>query len=68
MLGHEKAAVKDAITQTLRGRREQLLRAAYVNSLRNKATVVNYYADTLVAAQGKAPNTSLAPAAPGAKP
>ncbi len=57
--------VKDAITQTLRGRREQLLRAAYVNSLRNKATVVNYYADSLVAMQGKAP--SLAPSAPGAK-
>jgi len=56
-------AVKDMITRTLRDRREQLLRAAYVNSLRNKATVYNYYADSLVAAQGKAP--SLAPAAPG---
>jgi peptidyl-prolyl cis-trans isomerase SurA len=59
--------VKDTITTTLRGRREQLLRAAYVNSLRNKTTVVNYYADRLVEAQGKAPGTNLAPAAPGAK-
>ena len=55
--------VKDAITQALRQRREQLLRAAYVNSLRNKANVVNYYADRLVEAQGKVP--SFAPSAPG---
>jgi len=58
--------VKDAITQGLRGRREQLMRAAYVNALRNDAQVVNYLADSIVAAQGKAP--TLAPAAPGAKP
>jgi parvulin-like peptidyl-prolyl isomerase len=57
--------VKDAITSTLRGRREQLLRAAYVTSLRNDVEVRNYLADSIVAAQGKAP--SLAPAAPGAK-
>lgn len=57
--------VKDAITTTLRGRREQLLRAAYVNSLRNDAEVVNYLANSIVATQGKAP--SLAPTAPGAK-
>lgn len=57
--------VKDTITQTLRGRREQLMRAAYVISLRNDADVMNYLADSVVAAQGKAP--SLAPSAPGAK-
>ena len=57
--------VKDAITQTLRGRREQLMRAAYVSALRNDADVVNYLADNIVAAQGKAP--TLAPTAPGAK-
>ena len=57
--------VKDAITQTLRGRREQLMRAAYVNSLRNDANVVNYLADQIVATQGKAP--TLAPSTPGAK-
>ena len=59
-------AVKDTITNTLRGRREQLLRAAYINSLRNKANIVNYYADRLVEAQGKAA-PSIAPTAPGAK-
>ena len=58
--------VKDAITQTLRGRREQLMRAAYVNALRNDADVRNYLADRIVEAQGKAP--TLAPTAPGAKP
>ncbi len=57
--------VKDAISTTLRGRREQLMRAAYVTSLRNDAEVVNHLADSIVAAQGKAP--SLAPTAPGAK-
>jgi parvulin-like peptidyl-prolyl isomerase len=57
--------VKEAITSTLRGHREQLLRAAYVNALRNDAAVRNYLADRLVAAQGKA--VSLAPAAPGAQ-
>ena len=57
--------VKDAITQGLRGRREQLMRAAYVAALRNDAQVVNYLADNIVAAQGKAP--TLTPTAPGAK-
>ena len=57
--------VKDAITQGLRGRREQLMRAAYVTALRNDADVKNYLADNIVAAQGKAP--TLAPSAPGAK-
>src|SRR5436305_1276461 len=33
--------VRDGITATLRGRREQLLRTAYVEAIRNKATVVN---------------------------
>ena len=57
--------VKEMITNTLKGRREQLLRAAYVNALRNDATVVNHLADRIVEAQGKVP--SLAPSAPGAK-
>ena len=41
------------------------MRAAYVTALRNDAEVVNYLADNIVAAQGKAP--TLAPTAPGAK-
>jgi parvulin-like peptidyl-prolyl isomerase len=57
--------VKEMITNTLKGRREQLMRAAYVNSLRNDVTVVNHLADRIVETQGKVP--SLAPGAPGAK-
>lgn len=57
-------AVRDMITNTIKGRREQLLRTAYLNALRNDATVVNHLADRIVEAQGKA-LPSLAPAAPG---
>jgi len=46
-------AVKDGITATLRGRKEGLLRAAYLTAARNDATVVNYLARRLVDAQGK---------------
>jgi peptidyl-prolyl cis-trans isomerase SurA len=59
-------AVRDRITQTLRGRREQLLRAAYLTSVRNDAQVVNYLARRLVESQGKMPPT-LQPAAPGSR-
>jgi parvulin-like peptidyl-prolyl isomerase len=58
--------VKEAISNTLKGRKEQLLRAAFLSNLRNDAVVVNALAKQLVATQGKPP--SLAPAAPGAKP
>ena len=57
-------AVREMISNTLKGRREQLLRAAYINSLRNDATVVNHLADRVVESQGKA-TPALAPAAPG---
>jgi peptidyl-prolyl cis-trans isomerase SurA len=56
-------AVKENITETLRSRRLQVLRAAYVTTLRNDAEVVNHLARRLVEAQGRVPN--LAPAAPG---
>jgi peptidyl-prolyl cis-trans isomerase SurA len=59
-------AVRDLITNQLKGRREQLLRTAYLNSLRNDATVVNHLADRIVEAQGKA-IPSLAPASPAKK-
>jgi len=55
--------VKDAITQELRGRREQLLRAAYLGAIRNDAVVVNLIAKRLLASPGGMP--SLAPATPG---
>ena len=57
--------VKGAITQGLRNRREQLLRAALLASIRNDAVVVNLIAKRLVESNGKMP--SLAPAAAGTK-
>jgi hypothetical protein len=42
------------------------LRNAYLNALRNDATVVNHLADRIVDAQGKA-LPSLVPTAPGKK-
>jgi hypothetical protein len=58
-------AVRERITQVLRGRKEQLLRAAYLTSLRDSADVVNYLARRLVESNGAPP--SLLPAAPGAR-
>jgi len=57
--------VKDAISQSLKSRREQLLRSAYVNSLRNGATIENTIARRVVESQGKVP--TVAPAASSAK-
>jgi len=47
--------VRERITETLRGRKEQLLRAAYLTDIRNDATVVDYLARRLVESQGKLP-------------
>jgi hypothetical protein len=58
-------AVKESITSNLRGRKEQLLRAAYLTAVRTDAQVVNYLARRLVDAQGKVP--SLAPTAPAGR-
>ena len=55
--------VKDGITGTLRGRREQLLRSAYLSAIRNKANVVNLLARRIVDGQGALP-PSLSPVAP----
>lgn len=57
-------AVREMISNTLKSRREQLLRAAYITALRNDATVINHLADRVVETQGK-PAPGLAPAAPG---
>jgi parvulin-like peptidyl-prolyl isomerase len=73
VVGHEPAGqrdlsmpqVRENITQTLRSRREQLLRTAYLTALRDNAEVDNHLARRLVEVQGKAPD--LMPAAPGAK-
>ena len=57
--------VRERITDALRGRREQLLRAAYLTAARNDAAVVNYLARRLVESNGAMP--SLQPAPPGTK-
>jgi peptidyl-prolyl cis-trans isomerase SurA len=69
VVAHEQAGqrdlstpgVRDGITSTLRGRKEQLLRAAYLTAAQNEAQVVNYLARRLVEAKGKMPSTPLAP-------
>lgn len=48
-------AVREQLTQTLRARKEQLLRAAYLTTLRSDAKVDNYLAKRLVDSQGKPP-------------
>jgi peptidyl-prolyl cis-trans isomerase SurA len=52
--------VKERITATLKGRREQLLRTAYLTTARTDADVVNYLARRVVEEQSK----SAAPAPP----
>jgi peptidyl-prolyl cis-trans isomerase SurA len=47
--------VRERITQGLRARKEQLLRAAYLAAARSDADVVNHAARRVVEAQGKAP-------------
>ena len=57
--------MKDAISQSLKSRREQLLRTAYISNLRNGAVVENLIARRIIESQGKVPTLGLA--APGAK-
>jgi peptidyl-prolyl cis-trans isomerase SurA len=47
--------VKQQISDALRGRKEQLLRTAYLSEARTNAHVVNYLAQTVVQSQGAAP-------------
>jgi peptidyl-prolyl cis-trans isomerase SurA len=54
--------VRQSITGTLRTRKEQLLRTAYVTAVRGDAKVVNYLARRLVESRGKMPG--LGPSAP----
>jgi peptidyl-prolyl cis-trans isomerase SurA len=49
--------VKDQITNTLKSRREGLLRAAYLTALRTDANVVNHLARRVVQAKGTTPTT-----------
>ncbi len=58
--------VRDRITQTIRGRKEQLLRTAYLTAIRSDANVVNYLARRVVEAKGAIPDVQR-PASPPAK-
>jgi peptidyl-prolyl cis-trans isomerase SurA len=52
--------VRQRITDTIRGRREQLLRSAYLTAARSDAVVVNYLARRLIDSQGKRPMAPMA--------
>ena len=61
VIAHEQAGerglstpgVKDGITETLKNRKEQLLRTAYLTAARGDAGVVNHAARRIVESQGK---------------
>jgi peptidyl-prolyl cis-trans isomerase SurA len=75
VVAHEQAGqrdlsmppVRDGITRTLRGRKEQLLRTAYLTAVRSDAQVTNYLARRLVEAKGAVPAGAV-PASPLAAP
>ena len=52
--------VRQRITDAIRGRKEQLLRTAYLTAVRSDAVVVNYLARRVVESQGKMPIAPLA--------
>ncbi len=52
--------VREGITAKLRGPREELLRTAYLETVRSQATVVNHLARRIVESQGKLPPLSSA--------
>jgi peptidyl-prolyl cis-trans isomerase SurA len=60
--------VQQSIRDTLRNRKEQLLRAAYIASLRDQAKVTNYLAQQVIESAGRLPeipkfSAAVAPAA-----
>lgn len=55
--------VKDRISEMLKGQREQILRAAYLTTLRGDAKVVNHLARRLVESNGRMTATAAPPAA-----
>jgi peptidyl-prolyl cis-trans isomerase SurA len=67
VVAHEQAgqrdlstpAVRERITQMLRGRKEQLLRTAYLTSVRGDAQVVNHLARRVVESKAEMPSLSL---------
>jgi peptidyl-prolyl cis-trans isomerase SurA len=69
VVAHEQAGqrdlstpgLRDRISETLRSRKEQLLRAASLTSARSDAVVVNYFARRLVESKGAVPSLLAAP-------
>ena len=57
--------VRDNITATLRGQREQLLRTAFIEASRNNAEVVNHLARQIVESKRTPPPSSAPVPAPG---
>jgi peptidyl-prolyl cis-trans isomerase SurA len=60
--------VQEAVRGTLRNRREQLLRAAYLAAAREEARVENYYARQVLEAAGRVPSEPVKPRASAPKP
>ena len=57
--------VQQSIRDTLRNRKEQLLRSAYVTAARDQSQITNYLAQQVIESLGKLPDIkSLIPAAP----
>jgi peptidyl-prolyl cis-trans isomerase SurA len=52
--------VRDGIVNTLRGRKEQLFRTAFLTAAQNDAHIVNYLARRVVESKGKLPPAPLA--------
>jgi hypothetical protein len=54
------SGVREQITKTLKARKEQLMRMAYLTAIRNDAQVVNYLARRIVDSPGTVPSAPLA--------
>jgi peptidyl-prolyl cis-trans isomerase SurA len=67
----EDPQIQQTIRDTLRGRKEQLMRAAYLVAARDQSRVVNYLARQVLESAGKLPEIKIQPpaaAAPGIAP
>jgi peptidyl-prolyl cis-trans isomerase SurA len=63
--------IQQTIRDTLRGRKEQLMRAAYLLSARDQSRIINYLARQVLESAGKLPEIKIQPpavAAPGLDP
>jgi peptidyl-prolyl cis-trans isomerase SurA len=59
--------IQQSIRDALRNRKEQLLRSAYMNSVRDQAKVTNYLAQQVIESAGKLPDITTKPASPPPK-